>query len=89
MCIWIQPDGVIKCRKYKIIVIAFTNLVNYYTPVIKVKNCTQIQLFNSRADIIFELCHISQPLLIWLICVKISFQDVLSCDQLYDADRIP
>ena len=80
MSVRIEPDSFIKCGKYKIIVVALTNLESYDTSVIKVENGTQIQLLDDRANIVFELCHIGEPLLIRLICVEIPFQDILCCD---------
>ena len=66
MSVRIQSDSCIKCGKYNIIVIAVPDLESYDTSVIKIKNCTQIQLLDDRSDIIFELRYISQPFLIRL-----------------------
>ena len=62
------------------IVIAVPDLVCYDTSIIKVENRTQIQLLDDWTDIVFELRYISQPLLIRLICVEISVQDILRCN---------
>ena len=80
MSVRIQSDSFIKCGKYNIIVIAVPDLESYDTSVIKIKNCTQIQLLDDRSDIIFELRYISQPFLIRLVCVEISVQNILRCD---------
>ena len=56
------------------IVIVFSNLVSYNTPVIKVENGTQVQFLDSRTNVVFELCYISKPLLIGLVSVKSLFR---------------
>ena len=55
MSVRIQLDSFIKRGKYKMIVIAVTDLVCYDTSIIKVENRTQIQLLDDRTDIVFEL----------------------------------
>ena len=77
MRIWVQLYCFIKCGDNKSIAIGSSDFECYNASIIKVKDCTQVQFFDGRSDIIFEFSYISKPLLIWFISMKIPFQYIL------------
>ena len=78
MCIWVDFNGPVKGLEYKRIVIVLTQRIGHDTPVTEVQNSAQIELMYLNALVPFEFRHISEPLLIGLISVKLAAQQVFS-----------
>ena len=76
MCIWFNSNGFIESVHDKRIVIVITDFKGNDPPVIKIQNGAQVYLMDLDADVILELCHIGQPLLIRCICMKVTIQIV-------------
>ena len=62
--------------EYERIVVALTQRIEHDAPVTEIQNSAQIKLMDLHTLIPFELCHISKPLLIGLVSVKLAAQQV-------------
>ena len=76
MCIRVDLNGSVKGLEYERIVIVLTQRIGHDTPVTEVQNSAQIELMYLNALVPFEFRHISEPLLIGLIGVKLAAQQV-------------
>ena len=70
--------GPVKGLENQRIVISVTYHIGNNTTVIEIKNRTEIYLVYLDACIPFELCYISQPLLIWFVCMEVAVKEVFS-----------
>ena len=55
-----------------------TEHIGHDTPVAKVENGAQIEFVHLSSLIPLEFCYIGKPLLVWLLCIKLPVQKVLS-----------
>ncbi len=78
MCIWIEFHCLVKGFENQWIVIAFTDHIGHDTPVTEIQNGAQIKFVNLGSLVPLEFGHIGKPLLVWLLCIKLSVQKVLS-----------
>ena len=74
---WIGRYGLIQSLEYQRIVVVVTDHCRNDTAVIEIQDCTEIDLVNHRTFIPFELCDVSQPLLIGLVCMEFTVQQIL------------
>ena len=75
-CVWIELNSPVKGLEYERIVIALTQRIGHDAPVTEVQNSAQIELMYLNTLIPFELRHISEPLLIGFVSVKLTAQQV-------------
>ena len=75
-CVWIELNSPVKGLEYERIVIALTQRIGHDAPVTEVQNSAQIKLMYLNTLISFELRHISEPLLIGFVSVKLTAQQV-------------
>lgn len=75
-CVWIELNSPVKGLEYERIVIALTQRIGRDAPVTEVQNSAQIKLMHLNTLIPFELRHISEPLLIGFVSVKLTAQQV-------------
>ena len=80
MSIWIGFQGLVKGLEYEVIVIAITNHIGNWPTVTKVKDSTEVYLFNSTIfGTVLEFSHIRDPFLVVLVCMEIAFKHILCC----------
>lgn len=76
MSIWIGFYRLVQGLEYQWIIVTFTNNKGYDSPVVKVKNGTQVHFMDNRILIPFEFCNIGQPFLIWGIGMEFTGKNV-------------
>ena len=70
--------SLIKGLENQRIIVALTEHIGHDTPVAKVENGAQIEFVHLSSLIPLEFCYIGKPLLVWLLCIKLPVQKVLS-----------
>lgn len=70
--------SLIKGLENQRIIVALTEHIGHDTPVAKVENGAQIEFVHLSSFIPLEFCYIGKPLLVWLLCIKLPVQKVLS-----------
>ena len=81
-CSGVSSYGLIERVKDKRVVIAVTDHIRDYSPVVEIKDRTEIYFVLVIVLVIpLELSDICKPFLIWLVCCELSVQDVF-CDEL-------
>lgn len=78
MCAGIGLYSTVKGLEYQWIIIPVTDHIGNDAAVVKVQNCTEIDLVYCHALIPLEFCHISEPLLIGHVRMKVPVQQILS-----------
>lgn len=76
--IGIGLNSSVKSVVNKRIVIAVADHIGNDPSVIKIKDCTEIDLALLSVLIPFEFCYIRQPFLVWSVCMEIPVKNVLS-----------
>ena len=67
----------VKGIKDQSIVIRIPDDEGYDAPVVEIQNGAEIDLVFLCSYVILELCHVSQPFLVWLVRMKFPFQNIL------------
>ena len=76
MCVRVGLNSPVKGFEYERIIVALTQRIGHDAPVTEIQNSAQVELMNLHTLRPFELCHISKPLLIGIVSVKLAAQQV-------------
>ena len=78
MCVRIGLNRLVQGFENQRIIVALTERIGHDTPVTEIQNGAQIEFVNLGSLIPLEFCYIGKPLLVWLLCIKLPVQKILS-----------
>ena len=87
MSLRIGGNCLVKGLKNQGVVVGITDDERHDSPVIEIQNGAEIELMLLSSDVILELCHISQPFLVWPVRMKSPVQNI--CCQVFWIGSLP